>query len=61
MDVNTDSGDVLYKSKLNIDGLKTCEGRSSLDGPATNNKISNYLDCLFVCRVLRHNIPIRMN
>jgi hypothetical protein len=29
-DVNTDSDDVLYKSKLNIDGLKTCEGRSSL-------------------------------
>ena len=39
--------------------LKTCEGRSSLGGPATN-KISNYLDCLFVCRVSRHNIPIRM-
>jgi hypothetical protein len=32
MDVNTDSNDVLYKSKLNIDGLKTCEGRSSLGG-----------------------------
>jgi hypothetical protein len=33
MDVlNTDSDDVLYKSKLNIDGLKTCEGRSSLGG-----------------------------
>jgi hypothetical protein len=30
MDVNTDSDDVLYKGKLNIDGLKTCEGRSSL-------------------------------
>jgi hypothetical protein len=30
MDVNTDSDDVLYKSKLNIDGLKTCERRSSL-------------------------------
>ena len=28
VDVNTDSDDVL--SKLNIDGLKTCEGRSSL-------------------------------
>ena len=28
VDVNTDSGDVL--SKLNIDGLKTGEGRSSL-------------------------------
>jgi hypothetical protein len=27
---NTDSDDVLYKSKLNIDGLKTCDGRSSL-------------------------------
>jgi hypothetical protein len=32
MDVNIDSDDVLYKSKLNIDGLKTCEGRSSLGG-----------------------------
>jgi hypothetical protein len=32
MDVNTDSDGVLYKSKLNIDGLKTCEGRSSLGG-----------------------------
>ena len=32
MDVNTDSDDVLYKSKLNIDGLKTYEGRSSLGG-----------------------------
>jgi hypothetical protein len=30
VDVNTDSDDVL--SKLNIDGLKTCEGRSSLGG-----------------------------
>ena len=30
MDVDTDSDDVLYKSKLNIDGLKTCERRSSL-------------------------------
>jgi hypothetical protein len=30
MDVNTDSDDVLYKMKLNIDNLKTCEGRSSL-------------------------------
>ena len=29
VDVNTDSDDVLI-SKLNIDGLKTCEGRSSL-------------------------------
>jgi hypothetical protein len=28
VDINTDSDDVL--SKLNIDGLKTCEGRSSL-------------------------------
>jgi hypothetical protein len=28
VDVNTDSDDVL--SKLNIDGLKTCEGRKSL-------------------------------
>jgi Mor family transcriptional regulator len=27
IDVNTDSHDVLL-SKLNIDGLKTCEGRS---------------------------------
>jgi hypothetical protein len=32
MDVNTDSDDVLYKSKLNIDGLKTYEGRSTLGG-----------------------------
>jgi hypothetical protein len=30
MDVNTDSDDVLYKSKLNIDDLKTCVGHSSL-------------------------------
>jgi hypothetical protein len=29
VDANTDSDDVLL-SKLNIDGLKTCEGRSSL-------------------------------
>jgi hypothetical protein len=32
MDVNTDCDDELYKSKLNIDGLKTCEGCSSLGG-----------------------------
>jgi hypothetical protein len=32
MDVNTDSDDVLYESKLNIDGSSTCEGRSSLGG-----------------------------
>ena len=32
MDVNTDCDDVLYKSKLNIDGLKMCEGRLSLGG-----------------------------
>ena len=44
----TDSDDILYESKLNIDGFKTCEGRSPLCGQTLQYSHSDELKALLM-------------